>query len=370
MPTRLEALVKTALLGTERRPLSAADLAAIGWVPATADPAQTALEALAAAQLQLQAGFRLADAPDQLPEPAPFDDRPVCGPFALRLLQTLLTGLHSPALPEFIDLLAMSGQRLPPEVLPDILHKSLENRLLSGQLEALLGPVGHWLARQRLRWRALLPDPQADWFTASRADRQRLLLAMRRRSPLVALAWLEATWSQESSQQQVKFLETLAYGLSSFDEPLLRRATADKQEAVRITALRLLDLLPLSPAEILRLATARQPDYIPATGPPERWPEPARLALLTSSSFPPALLAGVWPGLLAQLSSPALSAAGFTAVEQVAKIVAYLAELSSLEADLQQQGGQLHPDTRQLFSNILAFRRQVVSALQRPEPAG
>ncbi len=370
MPTRLEALVKTALLGTERRPLSTADLVAIGWVPVAADPALTALEVLAVAHLQQKAGFRLADAPDQLPEPAPFDDRPVCSPPALRLLQTMLTGLHGAALPEFIDLLAHSGQRLPPEILPDILRKSLENRLLPGQLEALLGPVGHWLARQHFRWRALLPDPQADWFTASRADRQRLLLAMRRRSPLVALAWLEATWSQESSQQQVKFLETLAHGLSSFDEPLLRRAAVDKTETVRLTALRLLDVLQLSPADLLRLATARQPDYFPDPVPPARWPEPARLALLTAPSFPPVLLAGVWPGLLAQLSSPALSAAGFTAVEQVAKIVAYLAELSSLEAGLQQQGGQLHPDTRQLFTNILAFRRQIVSALQRPELAG
>ncbi len=370
MPNPLEALVKTALLGTERRPLSAADLADIGWVPTTADPAQTALEVLAVAHLQRKAGFLLADAPEQLPEPAPCDDRPVCGPPALRLLQTMLTGLHSAALPEFIDLLARSGQRLPPEILPDVLHKGLENTLLPGQLEALLGPVGHWLARQHFRWRALLPDPQADWFTAAQGDRQRLLLAMRRRSPLVALAWLEATWAQESKQHQVKFLETLAAGLSPFDEPLLRRAAADKQEAVRITALRLLDLLPLSPADRLRLATARQPDYFPAQVPPERWPESARLALLTAPAFPPDLLASVWPGLLAQLGSPALSSAGLAEVERVANRVAYLADLSSLEAGLQDRGAPLHPDTRQLLAHILAFRRQMVLAMQGPEPAG
>ncbi|MEO6038821.1 MAG: hypothetical protein ABIQ93_10440, partial [Saprospiraceae bacterium] len=148
MSTRLEPIIKTALLGTERRPLHAADLAGIGASPGEAEPARIALEALATVFIRRKAGWLLADAPTDRPEPAPIDARPVCGPAAVRLLQQLLAGQHPAALRELVASLEKTGQRLPPEILPEVLHKGLENRLLFANLEPLLGPVGHWLARQ------------------------------------------------------------------------------------------------------------------------------------------------------------------------------------------------------------------------------
>jgi|GEM_PF-5718393 len=361
MPTLWENIVKTALIGTERHPLSAADLAAVGLPVSTADPAQTALEALTAAALRRKAGFPLADAPAERPAPAPPDERPVGGPAAVALWQQILAGRHRPALPEFLHLLAASGQRLPPELLPDLLQIGLENKGLFVQLEPALGPLGIWLARQHFRWQTLLTDEQLDWFTASFAERQRLLLATRRRSPLVALAWLEATWGQETSGHQAKFLETFACGLSLNDEPLLLKAAADKNEIVRLVARRLLDFLPLKLTERLQLATAVRPEAFPPSVQRDLWPETARFGLLSLALFKPKMLVEVWPNLLTQMSQqdfPILT----DHFEQVAKTICYQGDLVALEAALMRETGQIQPAPRQVFLDILAFRRQMAAA--------
>ncbi len=363
MPTLWENIVKTALIGTERHPLSAADLAALGLPVAATDPAQTALEALTAAALRRKAGFPLADAPNERPAPAPPDERPVCGPAAVALLQQMLAGRHRPALPEFLNLLTMSGRRLPPELLPDVLQIGLENKGLFVQMEPALGPLGIWLARQHFRWQALLTDQQLDWFTAAFAERQRLLLATRRQRPLVALAWLEATWGQETSGHQAKFLETFACGLSFNDEPLLLKAAADKNEMVRIVAHRLLDLLPLKLAERLQLATAVRPEEFPPSVQRDLWPETARFSLLSLSLFKPKMLAEVWPNLLTQMTQqdfPILT----DHFEQVAKTICYQGNLAALETALAQQTAHIQPAPRQVFADILAFRRQIMGAFR------
>ena len=364
MHTVLESIVKTALVGTERHPLPNDDLVALGLPGSPADAAQAALEALATAHLRRKAGFLLADAPAGGPTSAPRDDRPVCGPLPTALFRQLLTGRHRPALPEFLALLTTSGQRLPPELLPDLLHIGLDNRAFFAQLEPALGPLGVWLARQHFRWQALLMDAQADWFTTSFAERQRLLLAARQRQPLVGLAWLEATWGQESSGHQAKFLETLACGLSPNDDALLQRAVTDKNEAVRTTARRLLQLLVLSPAERLQLATAVRPEDLPNAIQRDLWPEAARFALLSLPLFDPKMLADVWPGLLAQMAQQDLPILT-NHFEQVAKGICYQGDLTRLEAGLAQQTQLIASVPRQVFADILAFRRQMVVALPK-----
>ncbi len=67
MPTVWESIVKTALIGAERHPLSAADLAALGMPVPPADPARAALEALATAHCAAKRVFLLADAPPERP---------------------------------------------------------------------------------------------------------------------------------------------------------------------------------------------------------------------------------------------------------------------------------------------------------------
>ncbi|MEO6758986.1 MAG: DUF5691 domain-containing protein [Saprospiraceae bacterium] len=370
MSPRLEVLLKTALLGTARRPLTETEQLALGLDPSAIEPARTTLEALTTLFLRRKAGFLLADAPPGSPGPAAYDERPVCSPIAVRMLQQLLTGQYAPAQPEFTELLEKSGQRIPPEMLPELLHKGLDDRAVFQNLEPLLGPVGRWLAAQHFRWRSLLPDPAADWFRGGFDDRLRLLLAARRRSPLAGLAWLEATWDQESSTQQLKFLETLIHGLSDFDVPLLQRAARDKKEAVRQAALRLLDLRRLSPPEVLRLVMARQAADFPAGVEPASWPKVSRLALLGSPVLPGAQLAGQWPALLAQLAIQDRYTPVFAETSELARLIAYRGNLPDLEAAFPTSQLQLPPETGKDLAGILAFRRLLVRAFSTaPEAA-
>lgn len=240
-------ILKTAVAGTERSPLPENDLAGAGLRP-SGNPARDALEALVAAVLARRAGFLLAAGNSSGQWSAggssTGDERPVCGPEAAHDLALILAGRYADALPEFLDLLARSRFRLPPEYLPDLLETALRKPELAGKIMAAAGPVGEWLAAQNPHWESLVPRETADWFTSSFAERNRLLVDTRARNPLLALAWLEKTWSEEKPEHKIQFIEILQDRLSLTDEDLLERAFSDKNREVRLAALQMAMRLP------------------------------------------------------------------------------------------------------------------------------
>lgn len=238
-------VLKTLIVGTERSPLPSPELTRLGLAPA-ADPAQTALEALAAANLLRKAGLRLL-AGRGGEKVAALDARPLCPDAAAQDLEKILSGAYADALPEFLDLLAQNNLRLPPEYLPLVLQKAERNAVLAEKIRSALGPRGEWLARQNPRWSPLLAkESEADWFTATFAERKQLLKNTRSRNPLLALAWLEKTWPEEKPAHRAQFLEMLRVRLSLMDENLLEKAFSDKNKELRRAAIRLSALLPES----------------------------------------------------------------------------------------------------------------------------
>ncbi len=137
---------------------------------------------------------------------------------------------------------------------------------------------------------------------------------------------------------------------------------ADKSESVRLVAHRLLDLLPLTLAAQLQVAIAAKPEDLPKSVQRELWPEQARFALLSLSLFKAKMLADVWPTVLeraVQYDFPMLS----SYFEQVAKPLAYQGDYLLLESILAKQL-QLQPTTRNVFADILDFRRQISMAFK------
>lgn len=241
-----EHMIHTAIAGAERSPLPGHIGEACGIKPSD-DPAQTAVDALAAIHVLHKAAAPLHGAPATVPPPCAPDERPVCRPAALRdLMLMVFQGTYAEALPEFFSLLTHSGKRLPPESLPAVLDFLSRKKMRQPAMLAALGPLGPWLARQNPHWSGLFAPEQAHWETGSFAQRQELLREARRTHARTGLAWLEKTWAQERPEQKQVFLEILRLGLSQADEPLLLRAAADKSGAVRLTAYRLLLLLPES----------------------------------------------------------------------------------------------------------------------------
>lgn len=247
-------ILKTAIAGTERCPLPESETTALGLHP-TGDPARDALEALSAANLLRKAGFRVRKAVERgsgsgsggsssSGSGGRQEEVKICGEASVADLKTMLGGRYAGLLPEFFDLLATYHLRIPPEWAPDLLEWAARKHEMAEQIMSATQPVGAWLARQNSRWEALAQEQNDDWFTASFAERKRLLSRTRARNPLLALAWLEKTWSEEKTEHKIQFLEILRVKPSAMDETLLERAFSEKNRDLRLAALRALTLLP------------------------------------------------------------------------------------------------------------------------------
>ena len=100
-----------------------------------------------------------------------------------------------------------------------------------------------WLAERNPRWafvRGAGEDVDAVWADGGTDERRALLERVRRTDPARAREVLEATFADETWEDRVAFLDTLAVGLSDADEPLLERALDDRRKPVRDAAAHLL----------------------------------------------------------------------------------------------------------------------------------
>lgn len=240
-----QSVLKSFIVGSERSPLPERDLESLCLMPSPDQP-QATLEALSAANLLRKAGFVLPEFPISSFPISDEETPPVCSAAAVKDLNLMLSGRYADALPEFLDVLTLKNLRLPPELLPDLLEKAGRDAAFAEKIRPALGPCGEWLARQNPRWSSVLTGEEADWFTATFAERKRLLAATRARNPLLALAWLEKTWPEEKADHKVQFLDILHIRLSVADEDLLEKALSDKNRELRRAALRALMSLPES----------------------------------------------------------------------------------------------------------------------------
>lgn len=240
-------LVSTALVGTSRRAVPPTP----GLPGASGgDPATALLDRAALAAVRRRAGQR----PRRIapPPPAPDETAPLIDGPALVRLQSILAGRHPEVLPEWLDLAAATGRRLPPEVLPALLDRARSNTQVRPVLARLGGARARWLAEHNPAWLFFLEsadpeetvfDPEA-WKTGTPALRRLHLAALRRTDPAAARDLLAQTWTHERADQRHAFLATLETGLSEEDEPLLATALRDRTHRVRVLAAVLLMRLP------------------------------------------------------------------------------------------------------------------------------
>src|SRR5205823_6656492 len=86
------------------------------------------------------------------PEPCELEDRPRCGPRAAYYLSLMLGGQHREVLPELLEWIAAAGQRVPEDLLPDLLDLGRSARDLRAAILPVLGKRGPWLAGQNPDW--------------------------------------------------------------------------------------------------------------------------------------------------------------------------------------------------------------------------
>ncbi|CAB4880477.1 unannotated protein [freshwater metagenome] len=143
------ALVGTAVLGTDRRPLPPP---AAGWESlgrdATSrlpDAAVELLDRAAAVATARRAGIRPGPALTLMP-PAPVDPRPVCSDTASLLLGRLLVGEHDVLLPEWFARCRSAGLQIPPHLVPALLLRGRRNPTFDAAARSVIGQRAAWLA--------------------------------------------------------------------------------------------------------------------------------------------------------------------------------------------------------------------------------
>ncbi len=259
-------IVKAALVGTSRTaPPSLGSEDAVGTLLGKLDATDRERLLLCSAGVLAccrRAGYRHENDAGSTPMPAADDERPRIGPSAARDLDTMLTGEHQEALPDWLAAVMAQGRRVPEELLPDLLELGRRKADLQAAITGVIGKRGRWLAAQRPDWKyatqqSLFATVEADvaathepeeaarqWRIGTREARLALLEVIRVTDPALARELVVSTWAQDSANDRALFLKTFAHGLSLDDEPLLERALDDRRKEIREQAAALLIRLP------------------------------------------------------------------------------------------------------------------------------
>lgn len=261
-------VVRSAMLGTDREPLTPNDLPEPVRIRLTDtdEPTRLLLDAAALLSGQRRAGLRPVTGIAR-PEPAPPDPRPVVSPAAARRLARLLDGERSALLPEWLALAAKHGFRVPPERLPALAAVAAGRTALRPAVAAAAGPRGPWLAGYSPDWGFLSDAADSDaedvWRYGRTVARWAWLERTRRTDPDLARTALIDTWRGESADTRAMFIEAMDVGLGPADEDFLESALDDRAQDVRRIAASLLVRLPgsrLGRRMTERLAALRRPD--------------------------------------------------------------------------------------------------------------
>ena len=259
--------MQQALLGTERsgaasNPIGSTDLVAVLERVDSSD-AERALLASAAIVSAYESAGRLPSteaSPSNDVAPADSEDQPVAPAGVAHFLATMLGGVHSQVLREWLRIATTRGWRVPAPLLPALLDVGRAN-YLQNIIRPVLGARGRWLATQNPDWRwaaapAVVDESavRAAWDTGTPEDRVLLLASVRDRDPAFGRRLLESTWETEAASQRALLLATMHRNISAEDEPFLEGVLDDRRQEVRRLAASLLSRLPES-AFVSRMTT-------------------------------------------------------------------------------------------------------------------
>ena len=244
-------IVRTALVGTERQPLTLTSspnpLNELLSHLNNTDPEGKLLSAVAAISLYQRAGQSPITNNQPLLEPCPPDTNLTCSTRAAQHLKLMLSKEREKLLPEWLAAAATAKQCVPDYCLPELLELGRNSRQLRPAILAVLGKRGRWLAAQNSDWDYVIgEDSEETWKTGSLKARQLLLHHLRTQDPAAARERLVGVWGQEKSDERLAFIETFQTGLSMEDEPFLEASLDDRRKEVRYKAAELLAQLPES----------------------------------------------------------------------------------------------------------------------------
>jgi hypothetical protein len=257
-------LVVTALLGTDKGMPDIAelddDLAALVGGLDIAEREKFVLGAAAATSLYHRAGSLPEKDTEPLPEPAPTDDLPVCNARATQALHKVLSKEFNEFLLEWLQLAAGAGQRVPDELLPEVLNYGTRGGAIeyADAIKAVIGKRGHWLAQFSPQWEyARETITESAWENSVAIARRIYLRQLRLSDAAAANTLLQQSWKGESVAFQRQVMRDIAETLRPEDEPFLEYALTHSPDDIEQLAAEMLGSLSGSAyvARLIKLVT-------------------------------------------------------------------------------------------------------------------
>jgi hypothetical protein len=246
-------LLRLALLGTRQ---SAEVLPAFPALPATDSREQQLLLAAGALALLHKAGYvpTAGAAATPAPAPAPPDQLPALGPLGTESLhRMLISAQHLDLLPDYLRQVAAASRRVPEALLIPLLQHATRSVEIRGNLGAVLGERGRWLAALNPDWARLFttatpaetdPADLATWETGLLPERLAWLRQAFARDTDAARTLLLAALPTEPAKVQEALLKVLADNLYPDAEATLETLLKSRGQEVRRQAAALLVRLP------------------------------------------------------------------------------------------------------------------------------
>ncbi len=242
-------VVKTALIGTERKALKAIppdrNLGEILSCLDSSDKESSLLSAAGAIALYQRAG-KISFDQQPLQNRSEAEELLDCSLISRQHLALILSG-NAQLLPEWLTVAAAAKKRVPSEYLPHLLRLGEKQSNLRAFILPVLGKRGYWLGKHNPDWNYVNSEiTDKAWQTGSKEVRRLLLQRLREQDAHIAREQLQKAWKKESGDERASLLAALEINLGMNDEPFLEAALDDKRKQVRDVAAKLLSLLPKS----------------------------------------------------------------------------------------------------------------------------
>jgi hypothetical protein len=323
-----EEIINTALLGTDKRAVAAAQLpeglagAAERIAVGAVDKEEQFLQLAAVAVNYRQSGVvPLQQEGVGLPT-APEEELPYCSGRAVQVLKEILEEGYDGLVEYWLKFCVRTRRVVVPDLLPVLLNKAVNHVWMQELMAEAGGKRGEWIRAFNPSWQFGGLSDDDLWQTGTAAQRTACLRRWRVADPAKARMLMEQTWAQENANGKVELLRQLNGTVVAEDAAWLEGLLSEKSQKVKEEALGLLSQLPGSSVVEKNWEIVRAAVYLKK--------ERALLGMVSKTSFvfdlkDPALLAGVPPVYWeSHLSADPVTILGYFQKEDK-KLLAFLA---------------------------------------------
>ena len=247
-------IVNTALLGTDKKQISEAELPgelveAFEQVNANTalDKEEKFLQASSIALNYRQCGVSALLKDNVTIKEAAKEDSAYCDTIALQVLKDILQEQSNSLLRWWLSHCNSKRQIVDPEVIPDLFEIAITQKQLRPLIVACCGKRGEWLSSFNADWNFYVQETNEDiWQNGTTEQRKKVLQKLRETHPARAREWLQQTWPAENANNKAELLRQLETNISEEDATWLEGLLEEKGQKVKEIALALLKQIPTS----------------------------------------------------------------------------------------------------------------------------